>query len=112
MAMRYRLRTLLIVVAAIGSGLGWIGWQQRIVTARRAESSRLEQCGEGLIAWEDEPGFHENIELFIEGDDSRRISAVRRWLGDRNAEELLFLNSASKKRKAIDLFPEADIYFP
>ena len=46
----------------------------------------------------------------IEGDKSRRVSPIRRWMGDENIETITFYDFGTPKRLIIEAFPEADIY--
>ena len=108
--MRYRLRTLLIVLTAIGAAFGWIGWQYRIVAHRKAVARMLEARGDTVI-WEG-VGWGENVERWVEGDKSRNVSTLRRWLGDENADSIFIHGAEQNTRAAIEAFPEADFYLP
>ena len=106
--MRYRLRTLLIVLTAIGAAFGWIAWQYRIVTHRKAVARQLNERGVSVVR----PGiaWGESEERLAEGDKSRRISTFRRWLGDENVEAIFLHNADQDGREARRDFPEANIY--
>jgi len=106
--MRYRLRTLLIVMTAIGAAFGWIALQYRIVTYRKAVALQLNERGDSVVR----PGiaWGESEEREAEGDKSRRVSTFRRWLGDENVEAIFLHNADQDSREAIEAFPEANIY--
>ena len=108
--LRYKLRTLLIVVVIVALPLVWVGSQYRIVTARRAIRADLEGSDRPTATfYYGEPS--ENCTRHIEGDRARRPSRFRLWLGDEQVDSILFDEVDAPKRAAIEAFPEADIYF-
>jgi hypothetical protein len=108
---RYSLRTLFAGIVVVGVALAWIGWQIRMVSVRREMSDWLDNNHHGYVYWSGAI-FSENSERLVEGDKSRRVSLFRRWLGDRDADIVLFYSADSPKRAVIEAFPEADIYCP
>jgi hypothetical protein len=109
---RYRLRTLLIGLTAIGGCLGWLSWQKRIVANRNVVSRQLEQEKfEALVIWEWEgDSCGEPVKLIVEGDQSRRVSVIRKWLGDENVQSIV-LAPHIDFRPITNSFPEADVYY-
>jgi hypothetical protein len=100
--MRYRLRTLLLLLAVFATGLGWITSQWRVVAKRQAI---MQQCGDyvfvekGMLWWERNP-----LERIIEGDQSRRVGGVRRWMGDREIGSVMVFRPASANPSAAEAF--------
>ena len=90
---QYSLRTLLIVVTLAGCGLGWLGWQLRVVQERRAF---LNNIGDSEV-W---------ISKSPDG-----LSWIRRLLGDRVVPKigLPIKTDKSERRRLAALFPEAEI---
>jgi hypothetical protein len=106
--MRYRLRTLLLLMAVISIGLGWFTFQWRVLTKRQAI---MQQCGDyvfvekDMLWWERSP-----LERIVEGDKSPRVGRVRRWMGDRELGSVIVFRPTSPKPSAVEAFPEADFY--
>ena len=109
--MRYNLKGVFVFLSCIAVTTCWVGWQYRIVTERRAICRALMGNDEGTVIFEG-TGWGENFERIVEADESRRINIVRRWLGDENAQAIVFNSAASPKRLAIEAFPEANVYIP
>jgi|GEM_PF-6483283 Vesicle coat complex, various subunits len=105
--MRYRLRTLLLVVTIVCIALGWIALQMRIVV-KRQECARLLYENNGGMVISEGTALSASFEIVMEGDKSRRVSLVRRWLGDENAEAIFFSNRFDST--VLELFPEADVW--
>ena len=106
--MRYRLRTLMLLLAVVGVALAWIAGQYRIVSHRKSVARQLENRGD-LVVWEDSV-LNEPVILIVRGDKSRRVNTVRRWLGDENVDAILIINASEDNRTPIEAFPEADVY--
>lgn len=103
---RYKLRTLLIVLAIVATASGWVGSQFRTVATRRAIIRGLEERGD-VILYTQTPKIGKRL---VEGDRSKGVSSLRRWLGDENETGILFLEESTSRQAAIWAFPEADIY--
>jgi hypothetical protein len=106
--MRYHLRTLLATLTVIGGCLGWVTWQQRIVVERRSISRQLVERDEAVVIWEG-VGWGESVNLIVAGDPSTRVSVIRRWLGDENAQAMVLIEEI-EIGPIVASFPEADIY--
>jgi hypothetical protein len=98
----FRLRTLLVVVAALAIGFGlWIHHEQRIVQERRAMMERFDD------------NRHGGVVVVALGSDGvtpwERISPIRRALGDEPVEiiELPWGSTDADLQRARQLFPEA-----
>lgn len=98
---RFRIHTLLIVVALIAI---WLGWQSRIVSERRA---KLNWIVDGRAAFvltvQDSPSNR---------GDQAGISIWRRWLGDQRVDRVMLLQELVSERDVMEIrtvFPEADI---
>lgn len=105
----FSLRMLLAILTVTCGLLGWTGWQSRMVAHRKTVARSLEaRYGTDFrILWEDTE-FSEGTELLVAGNKAKRISWFRRWLGDKNAQALLF-NHLPVTNDAREAFPEADI---
>ena len=104
--MRFRLRTLMIVLAIVAAVLSWVGHEGRIVTKRRSLMSGLQGRMQVYLLSEAPKG----VKLVAKGNKSRGVSSLRRWLGDEDETVILFLSPFTERQEAIEAFPEADIY--
>jgi len=93
---RYRLRTLFVAVLLLAIPLGWIAVQLKWIHDRR---ERLEWIKDGRA-------------YYIYAPDEPSISFWRRWMGDRNIEQLMLVQeqvSQAELEEIRSLFPEAEI---
>lgn len=112
--LRFSQRLFLLLLLGTLVGGAWTGWQARIVMHRKAIGRAIEHRHSSVF-WIT-PTFRENSDLFLKGfklvrpgDQSTRISWLRRLLGDQDADAILF-GARNLDREAMDAFPEADIY--
>ena len=108
--MRYKLRTLMVMVTIVACGLGWIAAQKRIVDKRQTCARLLYERGDGIVVLADAVKSEHTYKIERNGDQSCRISAVRRWLGDHKAEAILFFGSERIDPSVVHEFPEADVW--
>src|SRR5689334_17935175 len=111
---RFKLRTLLLVVAVIATVLGWLTSEARIVAKRNDIRRRLDAKLDGVFCKPLPDEKFPALERFIEGDKSRRVSWVRRWMGDDNKWPATLFGGdvPNYAREVVEAFPECDIYFP
>jgi hypothetical protein len=111
---QFRLRTLLILVTLLAGVCGYVAWQAKIVKERKAVAD-LVQHYEGAVYWTSEVKraspmasglriWEDHIVLPL-----RKVSGLRRWLGDDAATYILYRMQMPKdeitRMKAA--FPEA-----
>ncbi|MBA3485470.1 MAG: hypothetical protein H0T51_27055 [Pirellulales bacterium] len=130
---RFSLRALFIAITVLAIGLGYVVWTVDLVQRReRLLQACVEHDAYIITSWEDAPGypmFTSNIKDFRSADihhmfdvwtksppdpsvvivhptDRRKLSPLRRWLGDRRVDNIFFTDVAPilVYRKA---FPEA-----
>lgn len=98
--LRFRIHSLLIVVALIAC---WLAWQSRIVGERRA---KLDWIVDGRAA------FVLTVEDATPSGADLRLSFWRRWMGDMRVDRLMLFQehvSASDVEEIRAIFPEADV---
>jgi hypothetical protein len=103
----FSLRTLFVVVTLIAC---WLGWQVHVVQHRKAMLKQIEAGGGivfvGDIEWRHSP----YIVMIRPADYAYKISAFRRFLGDRFVELIGFKRQLmDADRRAIEAIPEAEI---
>jgi hypothetical protein len=98
----YRLRTLFVVVTVVAGMAGWVMHQ---VHERHVMRSRIEASG-GVFREMQGGGFI----MIRESDPSRRVSALRKLLGDNDEETIVFPHQPSTAdMEAAAFFPEAEV---
>jgi hypothetical protein len=99
---RYRLRTLFVVVTVLA---GILGWGLRQVHERHVMRVRIEASG-GMFREMQSGGFV----MIRESDPSRRVSALRKLLGDNDEETIVFPHQPNvSELEAAAVFPEAEV---
>jgi hypothetical protein len=103
---QFSLRTLMIVVTLLAVPLGYVGWQSKIVRNRNAWKSNRPAA---------DPPYSTYAATFVvlRGDPDQKPNRMRRWLGDEANETIALPTTATDEdiRKAIVLFPEAEVIF-
>ena len=97
---QFRLRTLMIVVTLFCLFVGgYVGWQKKIV-AERDKMRAFDDCE--IIIYGDGPGLY---------GSKGGIPCFRRWLGDREVNQMFMSHSASddEVERYRVAFPEADV---
>jgi hypothetical protein len=93
---QFRLRTLLIGVTLLAVASAYVGWQMKIVRARRAELNRVVDA---------------RLVGIVGNDDERVIPWIRRVLGDQRVPSIKMLEGtdAAELDRLRVLFPEAKV---
>jgi hypothetical protein len=102
---QFRLRTLLIGTAVLGSACGYVVHEAKIVAQR---SVWLDAHGMDMLYLESMGGDS----LFHSGDRDQEPSRIRLLLGDVSYHRII-LNDAmpiAEKKAAAAIFPESDVY--
>ncbi len=94
---QFSLRTLMTVVTLLAVPLGYVGWQAKIVSERKA----MLDIENGHLMEEAEVGGHKDA----------AIPLIRRWLGDHFCSSI-FLKQEAELERYQEAFPEAEIYHP
>jgi hypothetical protein len=101
--LRFRLRTMFVLVTAVAL---WLGWELRIVRQRRAAVAELrgDPSAQVFTVMDYEIPFDMN-------DDMPTVPWLRRFLGDVPVELIRYPagRNESDKRRLKTLFPEADV---
>lgn len=99
--LRFRVHTLLIVVALMAS---WLAWQSLIVSGRRAKLDWIVDGRAAFVLTVDDSS--------PSGADQSGLPIWRRWMGDKRVDRLMLLQELVSARDvdAIrEIFPEADV---
>jgi hypothetical protein len=110
---RFRLRTILLIVALLAIPCAWLGSEWKLVRARAALIERVEAAGGTASSVKYYPLPSITIQP---GAQSDQISAARRWLGDRAITQITIPDNFSDddEKQILDRFPETEVvkYWP
>jgi hypothetical protein len=112
---RFRLRTLLAVVAVACLALAAYSRQRWIVHHRDAALVELETRHGASVAFDERcwhPNELANHELIRAGDPAATLSRIRIFLGDRRVNEIMLRRRSPVAAGLLDAFPEAAVYAP
>jgi hypothetical protein len=96
---QFRLRTLLIAVAACAVACAYVGWQAKIVRERRAMRLEINLTHKGFV------------DEVLPGDTGHDIPWIRTLLGDQSIRDVELRSEVSKeyRRQVRAMFPEARV---
>jgi hypothetical protein len=100
--MRFRLRTLLVIMTVLSITFAWLGINYRLVLQRRPYFARFNDHDFALRS------------AILRPPEPSQITWIRRWLGDHAVSTLLYDPGADELgedfRRVRTLFPEARIW--
>jgi hypothetical protein len=109
---RFRLRTVLLLIALLAIPCAWLGSEWKLVRERKALIDRIEAVG-GVVWDAGNPNAWMPLNRIVIEPGSRldQVSKIRRWLGDRDVREVFiqreFLDE--DKKRILELFPGTSV---